>query len=209
MEEQLINKFLEEMILPESNYKKPFIIALCGYSGSGKSFVSRLFSRNLGTYIIAGDKVRGYLYKINYSDNFYTINDLTNKITDLRIKKVLDNNIPVVLDRSISSIEQLEDLKKYNVDIIFIKLNSTHEENIKRILSKKNKEDVKEISGTYGDIGHYSGVSSIELYNEIKDRKVYNIPDNLFDYQINTLDGLKDIEDKASFISSEILKEYK
>lgn len=209
MQEQLINKFLSEMVLPKTKYKKPFIIALSGYSGSGKSFVARLFSSNLGIYIIAGDKVRGYLYKINYSDNFYTINDLTNKITDLRIKKALDNNIPIVLDRSISSVEQLDKLKKYNVDIIFIKLNSTHEENIKRILFKKDKREDKEINNIYGDTGHYSGVSSIEIYNEIKERKVYDVPDNIFDYQINTLEGLKAIEERVNYISAEILKKYK
>jgi adenylate kinase family enzyme len=207
MEEQIINKFLEETIVPEkTEYKKPFIIALYGYSGSGKSTVARLFSRNLGIYIISTDKVRKYLYEINYSDDIYVINNLTSKITDLKVKKLLDSNNPVILDRSTSSIKQLEDLKKHNVDIILIKLNSTHEENIKRILAKKDK---KEISGAYGDTGHYSGVNTVAIYEEIKAYKVYDIPTDWFDYEINTLDGLEAVEDSVNFISNEIVKKYK
>ena len=55
--QEFINKCLVLKNLPNQKYDEPFIIALSGYSGSGKSHIAKILSQKLGLYIVGGDAV--------------------------------------------------------------------------------------------------------------------------------------------------------
>ena len=62
---EFINKCLVLKNLPNQKYDEPFIIALSGYSGSGKSHIAKILSQKLGLYIVGGDAVRQKIYQDN------------------------------------------------------------------------------------------------------------------------------------------------
>ena len=197
-EERVLDHFLENEKLPDKRYDKPFIITFCGYSGSGKSMASKIFSNVLSCYIIGGDKVRHYMYdREDYSHEFEDIQKVTNYVTDERIKNLLNKHVSVVIDRSVSDEESLNKYKEFGCKVYSIELFSNDEENLKRIL--KDPKDTFEINPVYGDFDSKSGVKTKEMYDEIKNRKVYNL--NTFDYVINTLkpkeEVISDIKETA------------
>ena len=186
-------KFIEENLIlkqiPPKKYENPFIIALSGYSGSGKSHIAKVLSQSLGLYIVGGDSVRQKVYQDEELKNLplEEIQKLTNKVSELKIKKLLENNISIVIDRSLSSLESLKILKSFNCKVLLINIISDHEQNIKRIINRTDDYSL----GGYGDVDSKSGVKTKEMYDEIRERKVYDIPLNLFDF---TIDAKKDLD---------------
>ena len=186
-------KFIEENLIlkqiPPKKYENPFIIALSGYSGSGKSHIAKVLSQSLGLYIVGGDSVRQKVYQDEELKNLplEEIQKLTNKVSELKIKKLLENNISIVIDRSLSSLESLKILKSFNCKVLLINIISDHEQNIKRIINRTDDYSL----GGYGDVDSKLGVKTKEMYDEIRERKVYDIPLNLFDF---TIDAKKDLD---------------
>ena len=205
---EFIEKNLVLKNLPPRGYESPFIVALCGYSGSGKSHVSRILSKELGLYIVGGDTVRQQIYQDPELKNLPLdeIQDLTNEISNQKIKKILNQKMSIVIDRSVSALKYLNRLKEYQVPIYLIHLISDHEQNIERVMNRY-QEPQKDLDG-YGDIDSKSGVHTREMYEEIKERKVYDIPKELFDYQIDARKPLEEVMIQTKEIASNIASKY-
>ena len=122
----------------------------------------------------------------------------------MEVEYLLSNGVSVILDRSISSRETMDILKKACNNIVSIKLNSNHEINIKRISSRK--EYSIDTSDCYGDVDSKSGVTTEEVYNEILKRKVYDLEDSEFDFQIDATKSIDSVIAQAKDIAY-IIKE--
>ena len=77
-----------------------------------------------------------------------------------------------------------------------------HEQNIERIINRSN--DHNDLGG-YGDIDSKSGVKTREMYEEIKERKTYNIPSEMFNYNIDARKPLEDVIIQTEKIANDIL----
>lgn len=203
--EEIIERLLQGEAFPDKYYQNPFIVAMSGYSGSGKSHTASLLSCQLDAVIISGDHVRKFLYGQKDSYAYEEIQKITNEVCDIRIKKLLNQKKAIILDRSVSSEEELEQLKAYHVPIFLIELISDHEQNVKRIIERKN-HPVVTISPCYGDIVNESGMNSREVYEEVKARKVYNIKTEKFQYHIDARVSLFAQLDQVLKVSSDIKK---
>lgn len=194
--------------IPPREYENPFIVALCGYSGSGKSHIARTLSKELELYIVGGDTVRQQIYQDSELKNLPLdeIQDLTNEISNQKIKKILNQKMSVVIDRSVSALKYFNQLKEYQVPVYLIHLISDHEQNIERVINRY-QEPQKDLDG-YGDIDSKSGVHTREMYEEIKERKVYDIPEELFDYQIDARKPLEEVMIQTKEIASNIASKY-
>lgn len=202
--EKFIDTILNEMVLPDKRYSQPFMVTISGYSGSGKSHVARVLSKELSLYIVSGDKIRQRLYQDEtYSHVFEDIQAITNEVCDKEIEKLLENHVSVVLDRSVSSMETREKLKEYGVPCYHIEITSDDGQNMERII-KRNHEDKNRVHEGYGDADSYSGMDSREGYMEIKERKVYDIPSELFDYHIDGTVSLEEEIEQAQEIARDI-----
>lgn len=207
MKNKFIAKILNNMKLPPKRYDKPFIVAISGHCGSGKSHVAKVFSKELQLYIVGGDSVRWKIRKeSSLPQDVTSINNLTNEICYLEIEKLLKESVSVVIDKSTSSIKDLENLEKYNVPIILINLVSNHEQNRKRVTDRSNQEMIN-MPG-YGDIDSISDIITEELYDQVVGRKTYNIPLDRFDYTIDATVKLEVELKEAEKIAKEIAKKY-
>lgn len=202
--EKFVSQILDEMKLPEKRYQNPFIVTLSGYSGSGKSHIARMLSKQLSLYIVSGDMVRQKLYHNDtVSHDFDDIQVITNDVCEKEIRKLLDCNVSVIIDRSVSSVKTMQRMKEYGVPVYMIEITSRDEQNIERILKRNHGKENMKHEG-YGDIESYSGVMFREDYMEIKERKIYDIPSNLFDYHIDGTKSLEEVLADAEKIGQDI-----
>ncbi len=202
MEEKIREELFAEMILPAKRYQKPFIITMSGHCGSGKSYISKLLSRELSVYIISGDRIRDKILSINSNFDPQELYNMKNRINIYIIKKLLENNVSIVMDRSVSSMEQLNLVKQLTNNAITIKLLSDDDTNKKRVVSRDKINPV--IMPIYGDYESPSDILTIEAYDEVKSRKIYDIPDILFNYEIDTTKSLEEVEEQVIKISKQI-----
>ena len=203
--ETIFNKLLSSMVLPPIRYKEPFVLIMSGHVGSGKSTIAKVLSSELSAYIVGGDKIRNIYYsneKANHDFNY--INDITNAVTKMEVEYLLQNGVSVILDRSISSRKIMDILKKACNNIVSIKLNSNHEINLTRI-SNRNEYNI-DVLDCYGDVDSKSGVTTENEYNEILKRKVYDLEDNEFDFQIDATKSIDSVIAQAKEIAY-IIKE--
>ena len=203
--ETIFNKLLSGMALPTIRYKEPFVLIMSGHVGSGKSTIAKVLSSELSAYIVGGDKIRNIYYSNkNANHDFNYINNITNAVNKMEVEYLLRNGVSVILDRSISSKKIMDILKKACNNIVSIKLNSNHEINIKRISNRK--EYNIDALDCYGDVDSESGVTTEEVYNEILNRKLYDLEDSEFDYQIDATKSIDSVIVQAKEIAY-IIKE--
>lgn len=202
MEEKIREELFEEMVLPDKRYQKPFIITMSGHCGSGKSYIGKLLSRELQVYIISGDRIRDKILSIDPEFEPQELYNMKNRINIYIIKKLLENNVSIVMDRSVSSMEQLNLVKRLTNNAVTIKLLSDDDTNKKRVVSRDKINPV--ITPIYGDYESPSDILTIEAYDEVKLRKVYDIPDHLFNYEIDTTKSLEEVEEQVIKISKQI-----
>jgi len=207
--DDLKKNIISNIDLPPIKYKRPFVIALCGYSGTGKTTISRVFSNILGCYIVGGDRVRSILLNAPFNYEIEKANLLVSDVTKAEVSHLIQNNASVVIDKSISSKAALNDWKLLCPIVITVNLKSTDEENIKRLYMKKNKTNqTYECMPVYGDSNDYSGMylDPEKLYNEVKMRKIYDL--ETFDYEINTLQPFEKVIEDTKKIANEIKQKY-
>lgn len=202
-----VNKIYDDLIknmkLPDKRYDKPFIVTMCGYTGSGKSIIAKILSSELSLYIIGGDKIRNIYYydkQANHDINY--INKVVDQVTTREIQYLLNRGVSIVIDRSVSSLSAIEDLKVMCNNIIMINLLSNHDINIKRITNRC--EYYVDTTNCYGDIDSQSGVDTKEVYEDILRRKIYDINDDLFDYTIDATKSIDSVINKVRLISTKI-----
>ena len=204
---EIYNKLLNDMILPDKKYSQPFIISMCGHVGSGKSTISKILSKELSAYIVGGDKIRNIYYlDENANHDIVHINKVVGEVTEKEVRYLLNNNVSIIFDRSVSSKKDLAGLKQACNNVIAINLISDHKINLGRIA--KRRENNIDIAGCYGDVEQESGVTTEEVYNEILDRKVYDLEENDFDYTIDTTKSIESVIKQAKDIADKIKDKY-
>ena len=97
--------FIKEMnseIRKVIKFKKPCLIALSGYPGSGKTDIARTLSKELGIFLLSNDYVRNYYYQFtkDYSEEKrLEIESKVSSINSLRLKMLLGTRTSFVFDR--------------------------------------------------------------------------------------------------------------
>lgn len=209
MKEEILKIIEQERINPEKKYNKPFLILLTGEVGSGKSLVAELLSQALNLYLINGDYVRNIVKSLNPNIEITTpeVRKVINEVCLDEMSYCEKNNYSIILDRSVSNYEDLNYIKnKHNLPIVFIRLLSNDLENIKRVEERPNKKN--------NPIPHYghqettSGVVTKQEYNKIKETKVYNLEDCIYDYFLNTTTTIEELKENLENIIINIKNKY-
>lgn len=209
MKEEILKIIEQERINPEKKYNKPFLILLTGEVGSGKSLVAELLSQALNLYLINGDYVRNIVKSLNPNIEISApeVRKVINEVCLDEMSYCEKNNYSIILDRSVSNYEDLNYIKnKRNLPIVFIRLLSNDLENIKRVEERPNKKN--------NPIPHYghqettSGVVTKQEYNKIKETKVYNLEDCIYDYFLNTTTTIKELKENLEKIIINIKNKY-
>lgn len=209
MKEEILKIIEQERINPEKKYNKPFLILLTGEVCSGKSLVAELLSQALNLYLINGDYVRNIVKNLNPNIEISApeVRKVINEVCLAELSYCEKNNYSIILDRSVSNYEDLNYIKnKRNLPIVFIRLLSNDLENIKRVEERPNKKN--------NPIPHYghqettSGVVTKQEYNKIKETKVYNLEDCIYDYFLNTTTTIEELKENLEKIIINIKNKY-
>lgn len=209
MKEEVKKVIEEERVNPKKTYQKPFLILLTGHVGSGKSLVSQILSKELNLYLISGDYIRNIIKKLYPKINIRTeeVKNTNNAICLEEMKYCIDNKYSIILDRSVSNKKTLSVISsKIELPIILIKLLSSDKENIKRVKDRQKKEEI--IIPHYGHQEAKSNVVTEEEYNIIKENKVYDLDDDIYNYFINTNQSLDNLKKCIENIVNDIKNKY-
>jgi len=191
--------FLDQLykeIKKVKKYEEPFIIMLSGLPGSGKTYLSQELSRKLKIYLLSTDYVRNYYYQsiTEYTeDNRLSIEEKVKEINEEKLNTLVDNNISFVLDRWQTDLGIYEQHKFDKYKKILIKIVSQDDiTNIKRIQNRKKIDFTKEDDTIIGDNVMYSSPYPAEVYYEIKNRKIVNIPEESYDFIIENQGSIEE-----------------
>ena len=193
----LNKKFVRNMDLKNvKKYKKPQMILLSGYPGTGKTYLAQKLSRKYKFFLLSTDYVRNYLYthKEEIKDDS-KIPSIVSKINKLRLLKLLLRRKSFVLDKDVNTTYEFQKYKKLSniflYDLTIIGLESTDEKNTKRIEKRVMDYNIQDNS-VIGDNVCYSSSYPSWCYYDIKDRKPRFIDDSDLDYKIKNNGSLED-----------------
>lgn len=185
-------KDLKEEIKKTISYDRQFIVTFSGLPECGKTEIARELSKDLKIYLLSNDYVRNYFYQFttDYSEeNRKKIEQQVRKINLYRITKLLLTGTSFAYDKDFNTEEQFKILqiakKIRNMDLIKIKVNSNDEDNLNRIAARV-MDYSKIYDGVIGDKVEYLSPYPEEVYYQIKNRKPQLLPDDFFDYIVDS-----------------------
>lgn len=189
-------------------YKKPCVIALSGYPGSGKTDIARTLSKELGIFLLSNDYVRNYYYQFtkDYSEEKrLEIESKVSSINSLRLKMLLGTRTSFVFDRDFNLKQEFTKFemlsKALRMKLIKIKVNSTDFHNLEEISRMVMDYDIV-YPGVIGDKVEYQSPFDEETYYQIKSRKPHNLPDEFYDFVIDSDNQLEFKEQTKSLVKT-------
>lgn len=132
---------------------KPFIVALIGLVGSGKTFTATIMAREMNAVHINYDRIRIHLRKVGerYEGARKVAESLTDHFTDQGISVVLDSDHGDQLKRAI--IRSLS--KELNAPLYFVRTHSNFDVAIGRIIDADYQNSFEDFFG--GATSQYAG----------------------------------------------------
>ena len=212
----LDKSFIKEMgseISKVIKYKKPCVIVLSGYPGSGKTEIARTLSKDLGIFLLSNDYVRNYYYQFttDYSEEKrLEIESKVSRINNFRLLMLLGTRTSFVYDRDFNlehDFEKIERLSKVlRMKLIKVKVNSTDTHNLEEI--KRITMDYNEVyPDVIGDNVEYQSSFDEETYYQIKIRKPHSLPDDFYDFVINN-DSSEHFEEQVQIMVKSLNHDY-
>ena len=208
--------FIKEMnseIRKVIKFKKPCLIALSGYPGSGKTDVARTLSKELGIFLLSNDYVRNYYYQFttDYSEEKrLEIESKVSSINNLRLKILLGTSTSFVYDRDFNLKEDFDKFqmlsKILRMKLIKIKVNSTDSHNLEEI-KRMNMDYNIVYPGVIGDNVEYQSTFDEGTYYQIKMRKPHSLPDDFYDFVINN-DSSDHFEEQVKTMVKSLNRDY-
>ncbi len=189
--------FIKEMNLKDvKNYKRPQMVLLSGYPGTGKTHLAKKMSRKYKFFLLSNDYIRSYFHvHKNEIKSEALIPSMVLKINKLRLMKLLLRRKSFVLDMDLNSIHELRKFKMISTlflyDLTMFSLESKDEQNIERIGKRVVDFNIKD-NAVVGDNVCYSSPFNSSCYYSIKRRKPRFIDDSNFDYKIKNYGSLKE-----------------
>lgn len=168
-----LKEFVKEFPIHKGKKEKPYIILLDGYTGMGKTTVSKELAKQDNSIILNNDEVRAFLN--DYKDT----TNLKDELQKYRLKRLLLNKNSCICDSCLchNYQEKLEYYKKLGYPYYIIRLDCS-EEVVKERLEKRvvNKDN-----------------ASIAMFNNYLWMKenVKRVPLELIDFTINTEEDIK------------------
>ena len=168
-----LKEFVKEFPIHKGKKEKPYIILLDGYTGMGKTTVSKELARQDGSMILNNDEVRAFLN--DYKDT----TNLKDELQKYRLKRLLLNKNSCICDSCLchNYQEKLEYYKKLGYPYYIIRLDCS-EEVVKERLEKRvvNKDN--------------ASIATFNNYLWMKEN-VERVPLELIDFTINTEEDIK------------------
>lgn len=202
-------KFVKEMDIDKvANYKRPHMILLSGFPGSGKTYVAKALSKKYQLFLLSNDYVRNYCFSHNEEvSSVEPIEMIVKRINKQRLLKLLNNKKSFIFDRDINTNEEMKKFillsKTFGYDLIAIKLNSNDKNNIERVENRFMDID-KVDKDIVGDNVEYSTSFTSSTYFKIKERKPRNIDDDYFDYVIDNNGTLENLDEQLENIMDDM-----
>lgn len=168
-----LKEFVKEFPIFKGQKEKPYIILLDGYTGMGKTTVSKELARQDGSMILNNDEVRAFLN--DYKDT----TNLKDELQKYRLKRLLLNKNSCICDSCLchNYEEKLEYYKKLGYPYYIIRLDCS-EEVVKERLEKRvvNKDN--------------ASIATFNNYLWMKEN-VERVPLELIDFTMNTEEDIK------------------
>ncbi len=205
-EEEIMNLFLEKNQINNGKNKNPYLLLLDGITGTGKSTIARIISKKLDLIVLNNDKVRQFIYKTGFSNDWKEIQDLTKKIQYYRIEKTLKNGNNCLWDGDISNNyeNKISILKKYNIKYYIIGIIYNRNQVIERI--KNRKIDINSLDNFEGnETINYSNADVNDFLRMEKEK--YIIPKESIYFEIDTTKSLEDMEKQIEILVERLNKE--
>ena len=168
-----LKEFVKEFPIFKGQKEKPYIILLDGYTGMGKTTVSKELAKQDNSIILNNDEVRAFLN--DYKDT----TNLKDELQKYRLKRLLLNKNSCICDSCLchNYQEKLEYYKKLGYPYYIIRLDCS-EEVVKERLEKRvvNKDN--------------ASIATFNNYLWMKEN-VKRVPLELIDFTINTEEDIK------------------
>ena len=168
-----LKEFVKEFPIHKGKKEKPYIILLDGYTGMGKTTVSKELAKQDNSIILNNDEVRAFLN--DYKDT----TNLKDELQKYRLKRLLLNKNGCICDSCLchNYEEKLEYYKKLGYPYYIIRLDCS-EEVVKERLEKRvvNKDN--------------ASIATFNNYLWMKEN-VKRVPLELIDFTINTEEDIK------------------
>ncbi len=168
-----LKEFVKEFPIHKGKKEKPYIILLDGYTGMGKTTVSKELAKQDNSIILNNDEVRAFLN--DYKDT----TNLKDELQKYRLKRLLLNKNSCICDSCLchNYQEKLEYYKSLGYPYYIIRLDCS-EEVVKERLEKRvvNKDN--------------ASIATFNNYLWMKEN-VERVPLELIDFTINTEEDIK------------------
>lgn len=163
---KVLNNFIDEFPIIKGTKEEPYVILIDGYTGMGKSTVSKCISEFDGSVILNNDEVRYFLN--DYKNNNYKL------LQEYRLEKLLENNNSCIIDSCLchNYKSKLEYYKRLGIKYYIIRLECSSDI-VKERLENRVVDDKNYSIANYEDY--------LWMINNVE-----RVPINLIDFIIDT-----------------------